>query len=274
MPGPTITAAPLMLHLCQPSVFFSLPGWWQNCCIALQPKAWKWAKTHKIMGGLLRGSPVGRRYIYRYIFFFNIFSHHPHNLHSILFPPMQPSIFLPYLLLISRALFMSSPPSDDPQLPHANERHCCVFNANQYCANIHLRRRLPGERGAWPARYARNSMFCTEHCCGNAHAYMHALYEHPPSLKIARVDHTKKKSATVKKKTLRDSVDKSCMLLNNHSTCINNENLSGFHYISLLCEIFILQDPRKCKWKKKKKSKGCWCHRRGLSVGSIIHKST
>lgn len=42
------------------------------------------------------------------------------------------------------------PASDDPWTPHANERHCCGFNANQYCANIHLRRWLHDERGAMP----------------------------------------------------------------------------------------------------------------------------
>lgn len=39
------------------------------------------------------------------------------------------------------------PGSDDPWMPHANERHCCGFNANQYCANIHLRRWLHDETG-------------------------------------------------------------------------------------------------------------------------------
>lgn len=83
-----------------------------------------------------------------------------------------PSLFFhPPAFLISPLvswLFFSV--SDDPQLPHANERHCCGFNVNQYCANIHLRGWLRGRRWTWPSWNARSSMSCSDQCRGNAHA--------------------------------------------------------------------------------------------------------
>lgn len=61
-----------------------------------------------------------------------------------------------YLFATAHATYIQSlfllaspgiPGSGDPWMPHANERHCCGFNANQYCANIHLRRWLHDEKG-------------------------------------------------------------------------------------------------------------------------------
>lgn len=74
-------------------------------------------------GWIIKGSPVERKD------FFDIFS----TTHTTYAP----------------SLFLHPPsfsPSEGPRLPHANERHRCGFNDNQYCANIHLRRWPHGER--------------------------------------------------------------------------------------------------------------------------------
>lgn len=91
-------------------------------------------------------------------------------------PQLSPSLFFSWLLS-----FIFFFPSDDPGLPHANGRHCCGFNANQYSANIHLRRWLHGKRGTWPTCNARGSMFCSRALswkCTFIHAVQH------PSLKV------------------------------------------------------------------------------------------
>lgn len=105
--------------------------WWGPDCIGWQSEAHWWAEKHKIMSVLLREALL-REKIFWYL------CHYPRNLHSI-----------------SVLASPSFSPSDDPWTPHANERHCCGFNANQYCANIHLRRWLHGERGTSPTWNAR-----------------------------------------------------------------------------------------------------------------------
>lgn len=90
-------------------------------------------------GWIIKGSPVERK-----DFFFDIFATtHTTYIPSFSFHPPAFPISTPVSWLLS--FFFSV--TDDPQLPHANERHGCGFNANQYCANIHLRRWLRGERG-------------------------------------------------------------------------------------------------------------------------------
>lgn len=118
--------------------------WWGPDCIGWQSKARWWAEKHKIMSVLLRETLL-REKIFWYL------CHYPRNLHSI-----------------SVLASPSFSPSDDPWTPHANERHCCGFNANQYCANIHLRRWLHGERGTSPTWNARDYIFCPGHRHGNA----------------------------------------------------------------------------------------------------------
>lgn len=104
---------------------------------------------------------------------FHLFSCIPHPF------PSLPPFFMSLIIL--------SPPSDDPWLPHANERRCCGFNANQYCANIHLRRRLHGARETLPTWNAKSSMLCVFWAlswkCTCIHAVQHA---HHPSLKMPR----------------------------------------------------------------------------------------
>ena len=122
----------------QPRYFFSLSGclhWWGPDCVAWQSQAQWWAEKHKIMGGLLREALLREK-----IFFFWYLGRHPRNLHC----------------------------SSFSRIPRwwaqaANESHRCGFNANQYCANIHLRRRQHGERGSSPTWNARSPVFCSEH---------------------------------------------------------------------------------------------------------------
>lgn len=76
-----------------------------------------------------------------------------------------------YIQSLSLLASPGIPASDHPWMPHANERHCCGFNANQYCANIHLRRWLRDERGAMPTLNATSG---AENCWGNAQPCMNA----------------------------------------------------------------------------------------------------
>lgn len=66
-------------------------------------------------------------------------------------PPTQHSISF----LVSHSVSSS----DGPWMLHANERHCCGFNANQRRTNIHLGRRLNVESGTVPTWNAKLYVF-------------------------------------------------------------------------------------------------------------------
>lgn len=66
-------------------------------------------------------------------------------------PPTQHSISF----LVSHSVSSS----DGPWMLHANERHCCGFNANQRRTNIHLGRWLNVQRGTVPTWNAKLYVF-------------------------------------------------------------------------------------------------------------------
>lgn len=128
VPGQPFTATPSF----QPRCFFSLSGclhWWGPDCVAWQSQAQWWAEKHKIMGGLLREALLREN-----IFFY-----------MSLPPPTQPTL----QLLFSHPRWWSQA---------GNESHRCGFNANQYCANIHLR-----STAAWRERVL-TYLKCKEPC--------------------------------------------------------------------------------------------------------------
>lgn len=137
---PTIHCNPL--HFCQPCRFS--PVW---LSALMRSRLQSVAVRSSMVSGetqdnewIIKGSPVERKEFW------------------YLFATAHATYIQSLFLLASPGI----PGSGDPWMPHANERHCCGFNANQYCANIHLRRWLHDETGAVPTWNARSHTWSGE----------------------------------------------------------------------------------------------------------------